>query len=162
MNGKVLAGGIAVVAVFAAVIHFARESRTPGVPEEATNTAAATSGEETAPREAPRSVVPADVTPNRPAPTDPRLAALLGQPENALVEYIAGPDGRVIQEIDNDPASQGYRKPLRDYLYAGDKIAGITTYKYLGTQVQTRRVLVTYEADGSVDELRETTDYAKP
>jgi hypothetical protein len=162
MNVKVISGGIAVVAVFAAVIHFARESRESGVPEAATKVAAASPGEETAPREAPRSVVPAGENPDRPTSTDPRLAALLGQPDNPLVEYVAGPDGRVIQEIDNDPASQGYRKPLRDYLYAGDKIAGITTYQYLGTQLQTRRVLVTYKPDGSVDELRETTGYAKP
>lgn len=161
MSRKVVAGLIVAVAVFAAVVYLAREPASREAPAAAPAVAAADPAESPA-REAPFSVVPAGESPNRPAPTDPRLAALIGAPGNAVVEYIAGPDGRVIQEIDNDPSSQGYRKPLRDYLYAGDKLAGVTTYRYLGTQVQVSRVLVTYQPDGSVDELRETTDYRMP
>lgn len=160
MSGKVVAGVMVAVAVFGAVVYFAREPGGRDVPVASPEAAAAPA--ESPAREAPLSVVPADAAPNRPTSSDPRLTALIGAPGNAVVEYIAGPDGRVIQEIDNDPSSQGYRKPLRDYLYAGDKLAGVTTYHYLGTQVQVRRALVTYKPDGSVDELREMTDYRTP
>ena len=54
-------------------------------------------------------------------PRDPRLAALMVSPENALVEFVPGDHGQVIKEIDKDPNSPGYRKPLREYTYAGDR-----------------------------------------
>jgi hypothetical protein len=163
VNKTLLAGGLGALAVFGAVIWFARE-REPARAE-AERPAAEIPAEAVAappPRERPSSVVPAGTVPNRPVPTDPRLAALMGAPDDSRVEYIAGADGRVIQEIDNDPASQGFRKPLREYLYAGDKVAGITVYKYLGTQVQVVRAMATYKPDGSVDAYRETTEYVKP
>jgi hypothetical protein len=97
-----------------------------------------------------------------PTATDPRLAALLGAPGDALVQYKTAPDGRVIQEVDLDPNSQGYLKPMREYQYAGDRLAVVTVYRYLGTQLQVTRATASYKADGSIDEYHETTDYRKP
>lgn len=92
----------------------------------------------------------------RPVPTDPRLTALMVTPENALIEYVKGPDGRVIQELDNDPNSPRFRKPLREYLYAGANVAGLTTYRNVGGQIEVVKVSVSYKEDGSVDQYRET------
>jgi hypothetical protein len=99
--------------------------------------------------------------PSRPVVSDPRLVALMGTPDDALIEYRSLPDGRVIQEIDQDPNSQGYLKPAREYSYAGDRLAMVTVYKYLGTQLQVTRATASYNADGSVDEYNEITDYRK-
>lgn len=158
-----VAAGVAALAVFAGVYWVARDpapvspaTETPreGVPEsEATDVAKGAAAPE-----APVAITAA----SRPVPTDPRLAALLGVPGDALVEYKGGPDGRVILEIDNDPNSKAYRKPLREYGYVGGNLATVTVYKYLGTQVQVIRAVASYKPDGSVDEYRETTDYRKP
>ena len=83
-------------------------------------------------------------------------------PPNALIEFIAGADGKVIKEIDNDPSSAGYTKPLREYTYAGDKIIRLVSYKYLGNQVQIVTADVVYKPDGSVDKYRESTNYEHP
>jgi len=177
MSKRALAwSGAAAVAVFAGVLWFARESAETdptGAPQASASPEAradANSEPKASASPGPKAensppararAVPADRA-QRPAPTDPRLAALLGAPEDALVEYRAGPDGRVIQEIDDDPNSQGYRKPLREYSYAGDQLAVVTVYKYLGGQVQVIRAVATYKADGSVDQFRETTEYRTP
>jgi hypothetical protein len=159
MNRTWVAGGIAAVAVFAAVLWFARQTEDPA--------GASASGAETL--EAPPVAAQPKSTPGaaraepiRPAPTDPRLASRVGTPGNALVEYVAGPDGRLMLEIDNDPNSQGYRKPLREYAYAGERLAVITAYEYLGDQVQVIRATASYKPDGSVDRFDETTEYRKP
>lgn len=94
-----------------------------------------------------------------PTPGDPRLAALRVSPDNDLIEFVSAVDGRVIREIDNDPASVSYRKPLRDYSYRGNSVVGMTAYQYLGDHVQVTRTRVSYKPDGSVDELQESTSY---
>jgi hypothetical protein len=91
--------------------------------------------------------------------TDPRLAALMVSPDNALIEFIPDDTGKVIKEIDNDPNSGGYRKPLREYMYAGDRVVGLVSYKYLGDQVQIVKAAVSYKPDGSVDQYQESTSY---
>src|SRR5688572_29578453 len=55
-------------------------------------------------------------------PADPRLAALMISSDNGLIEFVRSTDGKVIKEIDRDPNSLGYQKPLREYTYAGDKV----------------------------------------
>jgi hypothetical protein len=158
MKKSLVAGGLAVAFVFAGVMYFARDP----APEAAT---AALPPEKEGSAEPLKPAVPAPLpvsrsgTPPRPAPSDPRLAALMGSPADALIEYTVGDNGQVIKEIDNDPNSAGYRKPLREYTYAGDKLIALVAYRYLGGQVQIVRAIVTYKPDGSVDEYRESTSY---
>jgi len=92
-------------------------------------------------------------------PADPRLAALLVTPDNGQIEFVKGADGRVIQEIDKDPNSLGYGKPLRDYVYAGDKVVGLTAYRYQANQVEVIRAAVAYKPDGSIADYRESTSF---
>jgi hypothetical protein len=158
MNRTIVTGVVAVVAVFAGVIYFARdsaESPTEVAPSEA----------ESALAEARKSAAstPLPVTRSdkaaRPVPSDPRLAALMVSPDNALIEFIADPEGRVIREIDNDPNSPGYRKSLREYTYAGNQVIRLVSYRYLGGQVQIVSADVVYKPDGSVDQYNESTRY---
>ena len=162
MKTSIVAGAIAAVVVFAGVVYLAREPAAVEGGEAAAPADAAKSAEAVAPA-APVAVqppgAPAPAPLVRPAVTDPRLAALMGDPNDDRVERIAGPDGRVIREIDSDPNSAGYRKPLREFSYAGDKVVAITAYKYFGGQTQVIRVAVTYKPDGSVDRYREETSY---
>jgi len=76
-----------------------------------------------------------------------------------LIEFVPGPDGKIIKEIDNDPNSPGYRKSLREYLYAGNNVIGLVAYRYFSDHVEITRTQVMYKPDGSVDQYSETTDY---
>jgi hypothetical protein len=154
---KAIVIGTLAVAVFAGVIYFARDSGDQPP-------AAAQPSDERAPAEAAKpAAAPAPAsksgTPSRPATTDPRLAALMVSPDNALIEFVPDDTGKVIKEIDNDPNSAGYRKPLREYTYAGDRVVGLVSYKYLGDQVQIVKAAVSYKPDGSVDHYQEATSY---
>jgi hypothetical protein len=163
MKGRFVAGGVAVAAVFIGVYWLARDPA-PLVPDPVTP-AQPLVPLDAAPEpaiDAATSVPQQQVAPRRPSVADPRLAALMGQPDHPLVEYLSDPEGRLIREIDNDPNSQGYRKPLREYLYAGDRVVAIVVNTYLGNQVQIIRASVTYKPDGTVDQYRETTEYQKP
>lgn len=73
-----------------------------------------------------------------------------------------GENGKVIAEIDKDPASISFKKPLREYTYAGDRVIGLTTYRYLPDQVEIGRTRVSYKPDGSVDDLVQATTYNDP
>ena len=42
---------------------------------------------------------------------------------------------------------------------AGDQVAALTVYRYLGNQVQVTRTMVSYRPDGTVDQYRESTSY---
>jgi hypothetical protein len=162
---SLVAGGIAIVAVFAGVIYFARDTaeQSPAAGQPAAAGQPVDSRELPAAQANPDATAPPPVAgrgpPQRPATSDPRLSALMVSPDNALIEFIQGSDGRVIQEIDNDPSSAGYRKPLREYTYAGSQVVALAAYKYLGDQIQVTRVMVTYKPDGSVDQYRESTTY---
>src|SRR5688500_10201075 len=112
MRGMLVAGGIAVAAVFVGVYWLARDPA-PAAPEPETSAQPPVIPDPAPPAvEAP--ALPSRAPPKRPEVTDPRLAKLLGRPDDALVEYLPGPDGRVIKEIDRDPNSQGYLKPSRE------------------------------------------------
>ena len=99
---------------------------------------------------------PANSTP----PADPRLAALAVSPPNDLLEFVTDGNGNVIAEIDKDPASISFKKPLREYTYAGDRVIGLTAYRYLPDQVEISRTRVAYKPDGSVDEFAQATSYS--
>ena len=92
-------------------------------------------------------------------PADPRLAALAVSPDNGVIEFIAGRDGRIVKEIDKDPNSPGFGKPLREYTYVGDKVTGLTSYGYFADHTQVTRTRVSYKSDGSVDQFHESTTY---
>jgi hypothetical protein len=91
------------------------------------------------------------------APADPRLAALAVSPDNGLIEFIRTPDGKVISEIDKDPGSPSFHRPLREYVYAGDRVVALTAYRYLGDHVEVDRTMVSYKPDGSVDQFAQST-----
>jgi len=159
MNKSLVLGAIAVVAVFAGVIWWKREpaqqAASPAVAEPAP-------GEPPRPARPEPTAVSRSTAGSRPVPSDPRLASLMVSPENALIEFFSDPQGRVIREIDNDPNSAGYRKPLREYTYAGDQVIRLVSYRYLGDQVQVVTADVTYRPDGSVDQFHESTRYEMP
>ena len=154
-----VAAGIAIVAVFVGVIYFARDPALKTQPKDQPDLAKAAAAPEAAKPAAATLAISQSNAAARPVTSDPRLAALMVSPDNGLIEFLAGADGKVIKEIDNDPNSPGFRKPLREYLYAGDKVVGLTAYKYLGDQTQIVRALVTYKPDGSVDKYQESTAY---
>lgn len=162
MNRTLVAGAIAVVAVFAGVLYFAGD-RGGDAPAEAMP--ATERPGETAEPPATRATEPAPApatrgnAAGRPKPTDPRLAALMVSPADARIEFFSDPEGRVIKEVDNEPASPSYRKPLREYSYAGNQVIKLVSYRYLGDQVQVVTADVVYKPDGSVDEYREATRY---
>jgi hypothetical protein len=158
MKKEIIVGAVAVAAVFAGVLYYAKdageEPSANASPEEQTSVP------EPKPvaNEQPAPVARAG-TPARPVTSDPRLAALMVSPPNALIEFVPDADGRVIKEIDKDPNSPGYKKPLREYMYAGERVVGLVSYKYLGDQVQIVRAAVSYKPDGSVDDYQESTSY---
>jgi hypothetical protein len=158
MKKTLVAGAVAVVAVFAGVVYFAGDrppqTKDATPPPAGEPPAAEPAKPVTAPPPASRSSAA-----SRPAPSDPRLAALMVSPHDDLIEFFAAADGKVIKEVDNDPSSAGYRMPLREYTYAGDKVVRLVSYKYLGGQTQIIEANVTYKADGSVDQYEESTRY---
>lgn len=94
-----------------------------------------------------------------PAPYDPRLAALEVTPDNGWINYVTGSDGKVTMEIDMDPASPGYKKPMRKYTYAGDRVTELIAYRYFHDHVQITTTTVSYNPDGSIAEYAESTSY---
>lgn len=92
-------------------------------------------------------------------PADPRLAALMVSPDNGLIEFVRAANGKVIAEIDQDPSSLGFKKPLREYIYSRDKVVGLTAYRYLPEHTEISRTSVSYKPDGSVDQYAESTSY---
>jgi hypothetical protein len=101
---------------------------------------------------------PRDARSSQAAP-DPRLAALEVSPDNGLIEFVRGSDGKVIAEIDKDPSSPGFQKPLREYLYSDGRVVGVTSYRYFPDHVEVSRTAVSYKPDGSVDEYSESTSF---
>jgi hypothetical protein len=157
MNRTWIAGGIAVIAVFAAVFFIARDPDAP-VPTPMP-AASVPRGESPAPPSAATGELPPRAALVRPVPPDPRLAALMVSPDNGLVELVPGADGRVIKEIDKDPNSPRFSKPLREYTWAGDKIVGVTTYRHHGTQTEIVTARVSYKSDGGVDRIEQSSNF---
>jgi len=158
MNKPLVAGAIAVVAVFAGVIYFARDSADESPASAASSKEQGIRSEPVKPADAP--LPPAKTTAAaRPVVSDPRLQALMVTPDNGVIEFFADAEGRVIKEVDNDPNSVSYRKPLREYTYAGDKVIRLVAYRYNGDQVQIVKADVVYKPDGSIDKYNESTEY---
>lgn len=96
------------------------------------------------------------------AAPDPRLEVFRVSPDNGLIGFVTGDNGQIIQEIDKDPNSFGYGKSAREYLYAGDRVVGLTAYQYLGYTVQVTKTMVAYDSDGSVRDFQESTTFMEP
>lgn len=96
-----------------------------------------------------------------PLAADPRLAALQVSPDNDLIKFVVGDNGKVIAEIDQDPASLGFGKATRQYIYMGDKVVALTAYRYMSDHVEITRTLVAYQPAGSVAEIKASTSYEK-
>jgi hypothetical protein len=158
MNKSVIAGVAAAVAVFAGVVYFESRSAQQGPTDDASAKAATLVAEAAKPpTPTGPGLVSSSIPPPRAAPADPRLAALMVSPSNAQIEYFSDAEGRVIKEIDKDPNSPGFGKPLREYTYAGKQVIRLVTYHYLGDQVQVVTADVVYKPDGSVDQFHEST-----
>lgn len=153
MRKSTLLGAIAVAAVFAGVWYFASRERgltTDGTPSPQGDRSGVAAG---------TSAAPAAGAGASAAPSDPRLQALGVSPDNGLIEFVRGANGKVIREVDNDPGSARYGKSLREYTYLGDQVVVLTTFKHLGNQIQVTRIRVAYTPDGAIDQFVETTDY---
>ncbi|HEY0681184.1 MAG TPA: hypothetical protein VGD45_02540 [Steroidobacter sp.] len=169
MNKTTLYGAIALGAIIAGALYLSSAGRNAEAPASAHQAGSATvasglrsdatpSGGTVAQPSPVGQPQRADSTP----PADPRLAALAVSPPNDLLEFVTDGSGKVIAEIDKDPASISFKKPLREYTYAGDRVIGLTAYRYLPDQVEISRTRVAYKPDGSVDEFAQATSYSDP
>ena len=93
-------------------------------------------------------------------PSDPRLAALTISPASDLIEFVPGPDGKIIKEIDQDPSSLGFKKPSREYTYRNGRVVGLTAYRYLSDHIEITKIAVAYKPDGTVDQYMESMSTA--
>lgn len=155
-----IVGAIVVAVIVTGIAYFLRDSGEPtGETVESTPTSAS---EQAAVRRTSTSTgtvsQPARAA-SAAALADPRLAALEVSPDNGFIEFVVGADGKVIQENDKDPSSPTFRRPLREYMYSGNDVIGLTSYHYEGDQVQITRTAVSYKPDGSIDQYRESTSY---
>lgn len=137
--------GVVVLAIAAGVVYFKDDSADQSA------TTSATADKTNAARSS-------DPAPIPDAPADPRLAALQVSPDNGLIKFVVGNDGKVIAEVDQDRTSPSFGKPTREYLYYGNKVVGLTAYRYLSNRVEITRTQVAYKPDGSVDQIKESTE----
>lgn len=166
MRKLIVIGALAVGAFIAAVIYLKQDSADPS-PATMQSVPGRAAGAEPAIRAAgaPQSSA-SRATPSEPGhtdskqmPPDPRLAALMVSPDNGLIEFVRGSDGKVITEIDKDPSSLGFKKPMREYIYSGNTVIGLTVYRYFPDQVEITRTSVSYKPDGGVDRYSASTSY---
>ncbi len=168
MRKSIIVGAVALVAVAAGVVYLngekADQSAAPA-PSASNETSGAAPAAGAAPADGgsrPGSAAaPASRADAKPLPPDPRLSALQVSPDNGLIKFVLGENGKVIAEIDQDPASLGYGKPSREYTYAGDRVVQLTAYRYMSDHVEVTRTMVAYKPDGSVADVRESTSYEK-
>ncbi|MGC3980187.1 MAG: hypothetical protein QM808_02915 [Steroidobacteraceae bacterium] len=162
MRKTLIAGAVILVAAAVGITYLGSDSldESPTSPE--SKASSRTEG---------KSVVPtADVQLNstsgvpdaKPALNDPRLVALAVSQDNGYIEFVTEPGGKVIKEIDKNPTSLGFKKPLREYLYSGNQVVGLTAYQYFGDHVQVIETKVSYKPDGNINQYAESTSYQYP
>ena len=162
MKKSIVVGGIALGVIVAGFLYFGRES----TPESASPNSAAREQRDGATPAVPGAQQAEDASgassrrsDGRPLAPDPRLATLAVSPPNDLIEFVVDDNGKVIAELDKDPASISFKKPLREYMYAGDRVIGLTAYRYLPDQVEVSRTRVAYKPDGSIADFAQATTY---
>jgi hypothetical protein len=164
MRKTLVVGAAVLAAVAAAFVYVARDASTDTSAKSASPSDAEVQAERTTRDEGTQleSAAHADAAPqpvrstSAPLPADPRLAAFAVSPDNGLIEFVVGADGKVIAELDKDPGSRSFKKPLREYTYSGDRVIGLTSYQYFGDRVEVTRTSVSYKPDGSVDQYLES------
>jgi hypothetical protein len=165
MKKPIVIGALAIAGYVAAVVYLGHDAANPS--KATTEAASAQAGKRAgaastgiAPASRPAGVGPSAAgisTSNAVGPSDPRLAVLAVSQDNGLIQFVRLPDGKVISEIDKDPASPSYGRPLREYMYVGDKVIGLTAYRYLGDHIEIDKTMVSYKPDGSVDRFAQST-----
>ncbi len=168
MNKAIVVGVIVVGVLVAGMLYVIEHSSSRAVTEPVTD-ASARARHEAQPHEASTLAAPeqgvsrADTlaTSIESVPSDPRLAALMVSPASNLIEFVPGPDGKVIKEIDQDPSSLGFKKPSREYSYRNGRVVGLTAYRHLSDHIEITKIAVSYKPDGSVDQYLESisTEY---
>lgn len=163
MKKPIILGALAVGAFVAAIIYFKHDSANPPAStiQAASDGSARTEPAADGARSRNSGGKPsgtAHAAPSQVAP-DPRLAALGVSPDNDLIQFVRGADDRVIAEIDKDPSSPSFQKPLREYMYSDGRVVGATSYRYFPDRVEVSRTAVSYKPDGSVDKFSESTSY---
>jgi hypothetical protein len=155
MNRSIVMGLVAALAVSGGTLWFMRDSAdgSKAAPPAGTSDQA----RQATPPVIARPVMLPGSAASRPVATDPRLASLIAAPEGALVDFLLDADGRLIKEMDSDPSSPGYRRPLREYSYSGDRVIRLVKYQYTGNETRIIRTDVVYRLDGSIDQYHETT-----
>lgn len=163
MNKAIVGGVIAVGLLVAGMLYVIEDSNSRAVTEPATDASARASREAqqedaSSPAAAVQSASRVNTLPIRleAVPSDPRLAALMVSPPSDLIEFVPGPDGKIIKEIDQDPSSLGFKKPSREYTYRNGRVVGLTAYRYLSDHVEITKIAVSYKPDGSLDQYRES------
>lgn len=76
--------------------------------------------------------------------------------DNGNVEFIKNTQGQVIRELDQDPTSPSFKKPLSDYGYQNGKVNSVTRYEYNAGLVTIYRLQVAYDAAGNIVDFRES------
>ncbi len=86
------------------------------------------------------------------------LAAKLALSEdNGKIEFVKDAQGVVIKELDQDPASISFQKPLREYGYLNGKVNSVTRYEYNSGKVTAHKLQVTYDSAGELSDYRESS-----
>ncbi len=88
--------------------------------------------------------------------TDRRLANLIVEKDNPMVEYVYDEGGFIIKEIDKEPSSISYKKPLKLYQYKNGKVVKIEKYEYFSTETHITTIDAAFNDDGSIQDYRET------
>jgi hypothetical protein len=164
LRNRIITGLMIVVALAAAIVIYLPEdsSNQRQAPTQPVANAERNAKSVTAVAGTPRNSASHGDTASKPLPTDPRLAALTVSPDDGYIEFVVGTDGKVIKEIDKNPSSLGFRKPLREYMYAGERVIGLSAYQYFADSIQITETKVSYKPDGSVDQYRESMSYIYP
>ncbi len=90
--------------------------------------------------------------------TDRRLANLIVEKDNPMVEYVYDESGLIIKEIDKEPSSISYKKPLKLYQYKNGKVVKVEKYEYFSTETHITTIDAAFNDDGSIQDYRETTN----
>lgn len=86
------------------------------------------------------------------------LAAKLALSEdNGKIEFVKNAQGEVIKELDQDPASISFQKPLREYGYLNGKVNSVIRYEYNSGKVTAHKLQVAYDSAGKVSDYRESS-----
>lgn len=85
------------------------------------------------------------------------VAKLALSEDNGKIEFVKNTQGVIIKELDQDPASISFQKPLREYGYLNGKVNSMTRYEYSSGKVTAYKLHVAYDSAGEVSDYRESS-----